>query len=92
MGVDTPADRRRRGLKTLDESTASEAVAVSSVRARPAAARIPGRLGRSSGLEGEWELRNADDTLTLLVGGQKIQLGRSAAQKVWVSGAAAAGG
>jgi DtxR family transcriptional regulator, Mn-dependent transcriptional regulator len=34
VGLDTPADRRRRGLKTLDESTASEAVAVTSVYER----------------------------------------------------------
>jgi DtxR family Mn-dependent transcriptional regulator len=34
VGLDTPADRRRRGLKTLDESAASEAVAVSSVYER----------------------------------------------------------
>jgi len=33
------------------------------------------------------ETRNADDTLTLKVGGQRVQLGRSAAQKVWVQAA-----
>ena len=33
------------------------------------------------------EARNADDTLTLRVDGQRVQLGRSAAQKVWVQAA-----
>ena len=85
VGVDTPADRRRRGLKTLDESTASEAVAVSSVyeRDRRLLEYLEG-LGVRPGSRVSVESRNADDTLTLRVDGQRVQLGRSAAQKVWV--------
>ena len=88
VGLDTPADRRRRGLKTLDESPASEAVAVSSVYERD------GRLleyleglGVRPGSRVSVEAHNADDTLTLRVEGQRVQLGRSAAQKVWVTAA-----
>jgi DtxR family Mn-dependent transcriptional regulator len=85
VGVDTPADRRRRGLKTLDESTDSEAVAVTSVyeRDRRLLEYLEG-LGVRPGSRVSVESRNADDTLTLRVDGQRVQLGRSAAQKVWV--------
>jgi len=85
VGVDTPADRRRRGLKTLDESPASEPVAVTSVyeRDRRLLEYLEG-LGVRPGSRVSVESRNADDTLTLRVDGQRIQLGCSAAQKVWV--------
>jgi DtxR family transcriptional regulator, Mn-dependent transcriptional regulator len=88
VGVDTPADRRRRGLKTLDESTGSEAVAVTSVyeRDRRLLEYLEG-LGVRPGSQVSVEARNADDTLTLRVDGQRVQLGRSAAQKVWVKAA-----
>jgi DtxR family transcriptional regulator, Mn-dependent transcriptional regulator len=88
VGVDTPADRRRRGLKTLDESTGSEAVAVTSVyeRDRRLLEYLEG-LGVRPGSRVSVEARNADDTLTLQVDGQRVQLGRSAAQKVWVKAA-----
>ena len=85
VGVDTPADRRRRGLRTLDESTASEAVAVTSVyeRDRKLLEYLEG-LGVRPGSRVSVESRNADDTLTLRVDGRRVQLGRSAAQKVWI--------
>jgi DtxR family Mn-dependent transcriptional regulator len=85
VGLDTPADRRRRGLRTLDESAASEAVAVSSVyeRDRRLLEYLEG-LGVRPGSKVSVEARNADDTLTLRVDGQRVQLGRSAAQKVWI--------
>jgi DtxR family transcriptional regulator, Mn-dependent transcriptional regulator len=91
VGVDTPADRRRRGLKTLDESSDSEAVAVTSVyeRDRRLLEYLEG-LGVRPGSRVSVESRNADDTLTLRVDGQRVQLGRSAAQKVWVRGAVGA--
>jgi len=88
VGLDTPVDRRRRGLKTLDESTDSEAVAVSSVyeRDRRLLEYLEG-LGVRPGSKVSVESRNADDTLTLRVDGRRVQLGRSAAQKVWVRAA-----
>ena len=66
VGVDTPADRRRRGLKTLDESTDSEAVAVTSVyeRDRRLLEYLEG-LGVRPGSRVSVKSRNADDTLTL---------------------------
>ena len=47
-------------------------------------------LGVRPGSRVSVESRNADDTLTLRVDGQRVQLGRSAAQKVWVRGAVGA--
>ena len=85
VGVDTPADRRRRGLITLDESPASQAVAVASVyeRDRQLLEYLEG-LGVRPGARVSVESHNADDTLTLRVNGSHVQLGRCAAQKVWV--------
>ena len=54
VGVDTPADRRRRGLKTLDESCGHRSRGGHQrVRARPAAAGISGRLGSAARFPGE---------------------------------------
>jgi len=85
VGMDTPADRRRRGLKTLDESAASESVAVVSVyeRDRRLLEYLEG-LGVRPGSQVNVASRNYDDTLTLHLDGRSVQLGRSAAQKVWV--------
>ena len=85
VGMDTPADRRRRGLKTLDESPASESVAVVSVyeRDRRLLEYLEG-LGVRPGSQVNVASRNYDDTLTLHLDGRSVQLGRSAAQKVWV--------
>jgi DtxR family Mn-dependent transcriptional regulator len=88
VGVDTPADRRRRGLRTLDESADSEAVAVTSVYERDRRLlEYLEVLGVRPGSRVCVESRNADDTLTLRVDGRRVQLGRSAAQKVWVKAA-----
>jgi len=85
VGMDTPADRRRRGLKTLDESAASETVAVVSVyeRDRRLLEYLEG-LGVRPGSLVSVAARNYDDTLTLRLDGKSVQLGQSAAQKVWV--------
>jgi DtxR family transcriptional regulator, iron-dependent repressor len=85
VGLDTPEDRRRRGLKPLDESRAPETVAVSSVyeRDRRLLEYLEG-LGVRPGAVVSVESRNYDDTLTLRVAGRSVPLGRAAAQKVWV--------
>ena len=86
MGMDTPADRRRRGLRTLAESQPSEHVAVASVyeRDRRLLEYLEG-LGVRPGVQVRIESRNYDDTLTLRVDGKRVQLGGGAAQKVWVT-------
>jgi len=85
VGMDTPADRRRRGLKTLDESPANQTVSVASVyeRDRRLLEYLEG-LGVRPGVLVSVDARNYDDTLTLRVEGRSVQLGRVAAQKVWV--------
>jgi DtxR family Mn-dependent transcriptional regulator len=85
MGVDTPAERRQRGLHTLDDAPASQAVSVVSVyeRDRRLLEYLEG-LGVRPGAQIAVESRNYDDTVTLRVGSGSIQLGRPAAQKVWV--------
>jgi len=88
VGMDTPADRRNRGLRTLDESAANETVAVASVyeRDRQLLEYLEG-LGVRPGSTVSIESLNYDDTLTLRVNGRSVQLGRTAAQKVWVRAA-----
>jgi DtxR family Mn-dependent transcriptional regulator len=88
VGMDTPADRRNRGLRTLDESAANETVAVASVyeRDRQLLEYLEG-LGVRPGSTVAVESLNYDDTLTLRVNGRSVQLGRAAAQKVWVRAA-----
>jgi len=88
VGVDTPADRRHRGLTTLDESQASATVSVASVyeRDRKLLEYLDG-LGVRPGVTLRVDARNYDDTLTLRVDGRSVQLGRSAAQKIWVTAA-----
>jgi DtxR family transcriptional regulator, Mn-dependent transcriptional regulator len=85
VGLDTPADRRQRGLRTLDEGAADKTVAVASVyeRDRKLLEYLDG-LGVRPGARLRIESRNYDDTLTLRVNSKSVQLGRTAAQKVWV--------
>jgi len=88
VGVDTPADRRRRGLRTLDESPTSGPVAVTSIYERDRSLlEYLEHLGVRPGVTVSVEARNADDTLTLRIDGHSVQLGRYAAQKVWVTAA-----
>ena len=85
VGMDTPENRRQRGLKTLDESLSGQTVAVVSVyeRDRLLMEYLEG-LGVRPGATVSVEARNYDDTLTLRVDGKSVPLGQTAAQKVWV--------
>jgi len=50
--MNKPADRRRRGMRPLDEAQPAQRLRVVSVfERRPEAARIPGRAGRASGCD-----------------------------------------
>jgi DtxR family Mn-dependent transcriptional regulator len=81
---DTPEDRRKRGLRPLDELESGR-VQVSSVfeRDRKLLEYLNG-LGIRPGAELEVAARNYDQTMTLRVSGSVVQLGQSAAGKIWV--------
>lgn len=80
---DTPAERRLRGWTTLNE--AAGAAQVTSVFERdPKLLIYLDELGLKPGARVEVDARNYDQTLTLRVNGRPIQLGESAAARVWV--------
>ena len=82
---DTPQDRRDRGLRPLDEAPAESDSIVVSVfeRDRRLLEYLHG-LGIHPGAVVRMMASNYDDTLTLRIAGQPIQLGRAAAAKVWI--------
>jgi DtxR family Mn-dependent transcriptional regulator len=82
---DTPQDRRARGLRPLSEMLPSQAARIVSVfeRDRKLLEYLHG-LGIRPGASVETVSRNYDDTLTLRIGGEAVQLGSGAAEKVWV--------
>ncbi|MBI3681239.1 MAG: metal-dependent transcriptional regulator [Acidobacteria bacterium] len=85
VGLDTPEVRRRRGWMPLDALGAEDEARVVSVfeRDRQLLEFFNG-LGICPGAVLHVVSQNYDDTLTLAVGENTVQLGRSAARKVWV--------
>jgi len=85
VGVDSPEDRRRRGLRPLDEGRPSETLAVVSVfeRDRELLEYLEG-LGVRPGVILNVLARNYDETVTLRANGRSIQLGRPVSGKIWV--------
>ena len=83
---DTPADRRSRGLKTLYEVDAELDARVVSVfeRDRRLLEYLNG-LGVYPGAVIRTLARNYDETLTLGIDGRAVQLGKGAAEKIWVA-------
>ncbi len=86
-GVNRPEDRRNRGWKPLDELQPGATARVTSVFERDRSLLEYLDAASAFGHLAELEIvtRNYDDTLTLKVGGKPVQLGSSAAQKVWVA-------
>lgn len=84
---ESPASRRRRGLLLLAQADAEKSYIVSGIYERDrrllefleARGVRPGARVRVSG-------RNYDDTLTLATDAGTVSLGKSAAEKVWVTG------
>jgi len=81
--MDSPGERRKRGLKPLDEAQPGDRLVVASVFERDrklleyldGAGIRPGVRVEISAVDGEIELRTA---------GRKVRLERPAAGKVWV--------
>jgi DtxR family Mn-dependent transcriptional regulator len=84
VGVDTPDDRRRRGLKPLNEAEVEERLAVVSVFERDR--RLLEHLDRLNVRPGTAMSITAANRnrLTLDVDGQSIQIERPVAERVWV--------
>jgi DtxR family Mn-dependent transcriptional regulator len=82
---DTPHDRRKRGLLPLFEVDSNTEATVVSVfeRDRRLLEYLNG-MGVHPGAELTMLARNYDDTLSLRIAGQAVQLGKSAAEKIWV--------
>jgi len=87
---DTPQDRRNHGLRPLDEAPSDTEAKVVSVfeRDRRLLEYLNG-IGIHPGASLKMMSANYDDTLTLSIGNKPIQLGKSAAAKIWVEMAAA---
>jgi DtxR family Mn-dependent transcriptional regulator len=84
VGLDTPEDRRRRGWRTLYEIDARGFVVSVFERDRQLLEYLDG-LGIRPGAAVEIAARNYDETVTLRVDGRIVQLGKSAAEKVWIA-------
>ena len=86
VGMDRPQDRRERGWRPLDEISPDGPAQVTSVfeRDRKLLEYLDG-LGIRPGARVRVVSRNADDTLTLKIGGKSVQLGGTAAAKVWIT-------
>lgn len=84
VGMDTPADRRKRGWRTLFELDGAAKVVSVFERDRQLLEFL-NSLGLRPGVTVAVKSRNYDDTLTLDINGRQAQLGRPAAEKVWVA-------
>ncbi len=83
--ADSPAERRKRGWIRLDEVLEPGEFVVASVFERDR--RLLEFLDRQSIAPGQrlqWVERCYDDTFVLQVAGEKIQLGATAAQRIWL--------
>jgi DtxR family Mn-dependent transcriptional regulator len=85
LGVDTPDERRRQGLRPLDEAREEERLTVTSVFERDRQLlEFLDRVGLRPGVSLDVVARNYDETMTLRIDGRSLQLGRPVASKVWV--------
>jgi DtxR family Mn-dependent transcriptional regulator len=85
VGMDTPQDRRRRGLIPLNEGQENKTLAVVSVFERDRhLLEYLERIGLRPGAVVNVVSRNGGKTMTLEVGGERVQTRRSIGARVWV--------
>jgi DtxR family transcriptional regulator, Mn-dependent transcriptional regulator len=85
-GQESPKLRRRMGWSPLDELEAGATATVASVFERDRSLlEYFNSLGVRPGTVLHVESRNYDETLTLEIAGARVQLGRSAATRIWVA-------
>jgi len=83
VGLDSPLERRRRGLKPLEEARAGERVAVASVFERDR--KLLEYLDRNGIHPGaRLEIASAGESIELRSNGKRVRIERAAAGKVWV--------
>lgn len=86
LGLESREDRHRRGFIALQELAPGRQASVVSVFERDRnLLEYLDSLGIRPGAVVEMVARNADQTVTLLLGGRQIPLGAGAAEKVWVT-------
>ncbi|MCC6366071.1 MAG: metal-dependent transcriptional regulator [Bryobacterales bacterium] len=85
IGLDTPEERRKRGWMPLPDLAVEQDASVVSVFERDRQLlEYFDSLGICPGASLRMMSQNYDDTVTLLIDGRRVQLGQSAASKVWV--------
>ena len=85
VGRDTSDDRRKRGWLLLDDvNQAGDYVVVSVFERDRSLLEFLDGLGLRPGSSLAWMGRSYDDTISLRVTNEAIQLGQSAARRVWV--------
>ena len=85
LGLDTPDERRKQGMRPLDEAREEERLTVTSVFERDRQLlEFLDRVGLRPGVSLDVLARNYDETMTLRIDGRSLQLGRPVAAKVWV--------
>jgi len=83
VGMDAPGDRRRRGLKLLEEAQSQERLVVVSVFERDR--RFLEYLDRAGIRPGvALEVLEANSRIRLFAGGREIRVEKRAAAKIWV--------
>lgn len=83
VGLDSSLERRRRGLKPLEEARAGERLAVASVFERDRA--LLEYLDRNGIYPGaRLEIANAGESIELRSDGKPVRIGRAVAAQVWV--------
>lgn len=86
LGLTSAAERRKRGMCLLSEASIGPAYRVFSVYERDGTLlEFFEHKGIRPGVRVKVLARNYDDTLSLEAGKKRIQLGASAASKVWVA-------
>ncbi|HWB87009.1 MAG TPA: metal-dependent transcriptional regulator [Bryobacteraceae bacterium] len=82
VGMDTPLDRRRRGLKPLEEALPGESIAIASVfeRDRGLLEFLDG-IGVRPGVR--VDVAAAGDGIELCAAGRRVRIERTVAAKVW---------
>jgi len=83
-GLESPAERRRRGWVPLFESGPGGVQLISVFERDIRLLEYLDGLGLAPGKHFEIVARNYDDTMSLRVDGGLVQIGRPAAEKIWI--------